>query len=137
MSVKAEASSLQRPGPTNLTPDRIRLVFILISVAYFLDVIDASIVTVAAPSIKREWLLSDPDLQWVYGAYALTIAGFLLLMGRAGDVYGQKKVFLAGLIIFTIASFTGGLAPSFLSLVVSRAVQGIGAAMTTVTAFAI
>jgi MFS family permease len=58
-------------------------------------------------------------------------------MGRAGDIYGQKKIFVAGLVIFSIASFTGGIAPSLLSLVVSRAVQGIGAAMTTVTAFAI
>src|SRR2546425_13132430 len=58
-------------------------------------------------------------------------------MGRAGDIYGQKKIFVSGLVIFTIASFTGGIAPSLLSLVVSRAVQGIGAAMTTVTAFAI
>jgi len=115
----------------------VRLIFILVVVAYFLDVIDASIVTVAAPSIKAEWAVADADLQWVYGAYALTIAGVLLLMGRAGDVYGQKKIFLAGLIIFTISSVTGGLAPFFLSLVVSRAIQGIGAAMTTVTAFAI
>src|SRR5437879_13246267 len=58
-------------------------------------------------------------------------------MGRAGDLYGQKKIFLAGLVIFSIASFTGGIAPSLLSLIISRSVQGIGAAMTTVTAFAI
>jgi len=114
-----------------------RLVFVLIAVAYFLDVIDASIVQVALPSIQREWTVSNADLQWVYGAYALTIAGFLMLMGRAGDVYGQKRIFVVGLVIFTIASFTGGLAPSLLSLIVSRAIQGVGAAMTTVTAFAI
>jgi MFS family permease len=58
-------------------------------------------------------------------------------MGRAGDIYGQKKIFISGLIIFSIASFTGGIAPSLLSLIVSRSIQGIGAAMTTVTAFAI
>jgi len=115
----------------------IRLIFLLVIAAFFMDVIDASIVTVALPSIRTEFAASIPDSQWIYGAYAITVAGFLLLMGRAGDIYGQKKIFVAGLVIFSIASFTGGIAPSLLSLVVSRAVQGIGAAMTTVTAFAI
>ncbi|HMB66446.1 MAG TPA: MFS transporter, partial [Candidatus Bathyarchaeia archaeon] len=116
---------------------RVRLVFFLVLVAFFMDIIDASIVTVALPSIRTEFAASIPDSQWIYGAYAITLAGFLLLMGRAGDTYGQKKIFVGGLIIFTIASFTGGVAPSLLSLVVSRSIQGIGAAMTTVTAFAI
>lgn len=102
-----------------------------------MDVIDASIVTVALPSIRTEFLASIADSQWIYGAYAITLAGFLLLMARAGDVYGQKKIFVAGLGVFAVASFAGGLAPSLLSLIVSRLVQGIGAAMTTVTAFAI
>ena len=102
-----------------------------------MDIIDASIVQVALPSIQREFAASIVDSQWIYGAYAISLAGFLMLMGRAGDVYGQRKIFIAGLVIFTIASFTGGLAPSLLSLVISRLVQGIGAAMTTVTAFAI
>ena len=102
-----------------------------------MDIIDASIVQVALPSIRTEFVTSIADSQWIYGAYAITLAGFLLLMGRAGDIYGQKKVFIAGLIVFTIASFAGGLAPSLLALVVSRAIQGVGAAMTTVTAFAI
>ena len=102
-----------------------------------MDIIDASIVQVALPTIRTEFGASLADSQWIYGAYAITLAGFLMLMGRAGDVYGQKKVFVAGLAVFTIASFTGGLAPSLLSLVASRLVQGVGAAMTTVTAFAI
>lgn len=115
----------------------LRLIFLLVIAAYFMDIIDASIVQVALPTIRTEFVASIADSQWIYGAYAITLAGFLLLMGRAGDVYGQKKVFLAGLVVFTIASFAGGLAPNLLSLVVSRAIQGIGAAMTTVTAFAI
>src|SRR5213593_56326 len=115
----------------------IRLIFLLVIAAFFMDVIDASIVTVALPSIRIEFAASIPDSQWIYGAYAITLAGFLLLMGRAGDTYGQKKIFVGGLIIFTIASFTGGIAPSLLSLVLSRSIQGVGAAMTTVTAFAI
>ena len=115
----------------------VRLIFFLVIIAYFMDIIDASIVTVALPSIRLEFGASIANSQWIYGAYAITLAGFLLLMGRAGDIYGQKKIFVSGLVIFTIASFTGGIAPSLVSLIISRSVQGIGAAMTTVTAFAI
>ena len=113
------------------------MVFLLIIVAYFMDIIDASIVTVALPSIRVEFGASIPDSQWIYGAYAITVAGFLMLMGRAGDVYGQKKIFVSGLVVFAVASLAGGLAPSLLSLIISRSIQGVGAAMTTVTAFAL
>ena len=113
------------------------LIFGLIIAAYFMDVIDASIVTVALPTIRNQFAASLADSQWIIGAYAITLAGFLMLMGRAGDVYGQKRVFVWGVVIFTVASFLGGLAPSLLFLIFSRAVQGIGAAMTTVTAFAL
>jgi MFS family permease len=113
------------------------LIFLIVIAAYFMDIIDASIVTVALPTIRAEFASSIADSQWIYGAYTITLAGTLMLMGRAGDVYGQKKIFVVGLVLFSIASFTGGLAPSLLSLVVSRLAQGVGAAMTTVTAFAI
>jgi len=81
--------------------------------------------------------VSLADSQWIVGAYGITMAGFLLLSGRAGDIYGQKKLFISGIVLFTIASMTGGFATSLLFLVVSRAIQGIGAAISTVTAFAI
>src|SRR4029077_16069509 len=93
----------------------VRLIFFLVIIAYFMDIIDASIVTVALPSIRVEFGASIANSQWIYGAQPITLAGFLLLMGRAGDVYGQKKIFVAGLALFTVASFTGGLAPSLLS----------------------
>src|SRR6184192_4617234 len=115
----------------------VRLIFALIIMASFLDIIDFSIVQVALPTIRTQFLASYADLQWVIGAYGLTLAGFLMLMGRAGDVYGQKKIFIAGIVLFTIASMAGGLAPSLLILIIFRALQGIGAAMSTVTAFAI
>lgn len=115
----------------------VRLIFALIIMASFLDVIDFSIVQVALPTIQTQFLATYADLQWVIGAYGLTLAGFLMLMGRAGDVYGQKKIFVAGIVLFTVASMAGGLAPSLLVLIVFRALQGIGAAMSTVTAFAI
>ncbi len=115
----------------------VRLIFALIIMASFLDIIDFSIVQVALPTIRTQFLATLADSQWIIGAYGLTLAGFLMLMGRAGDVYGQKKIFTAGIILFTIASMVGGLAPSLLVLIIFRALQGIGAAMSTVTAFAI
>jgi len=116
---------------------RTRLILALIITAGFLDVIDFSIVQVALPTIQTELVVSLSESQWIIGAYGLTLAGFLLLSGRAGDIYGQKKLFVFGIVLFTVASFTGGLAPSLLSLIISRAIQGIGAAISTATAFAI
>jgi EmrB/QacA subfamily drug resistance transporter len=126
-----------KPGMPSLSKSRTRLILGLIIAAGFLDVIDFSIVQVALPTIQKELVVSLAESQWIIGAYGLTLAGFLLLSGRAGDIYGQKKLFVFGIVLFTVASFTGGLAPSLLSLIVSRAIQGIGAAISTATAFAI
>ncbi len=114
-----------------------RLVFALIITAIFLDVIDFSIVQIALPTIRTQFLVSLADSQWIVGAYGLTMAGFLMLSGRAGDIYGQKRLFVIGIVVFSLASLTGGLAPSLLVLVISRAVQGIGAAISSVTALSI
>src|SRR5438552_5757465 len=114
-----------------------RLILAVIIAAAFLDVVDFSVVQVALPTIQREFLAPLAESQWVTGVYGLTLAGFLMVSGRAGDVYGQRRMFLVGILLFTIASLTAGLAPSLLSLVVSRAIQGIAAAMTTATALAI
>jgi len=122
---------------TTLVKNRTRLILALIITAGFLDVIDFSIVQVALPTIQTELVVSLAESQWIIGAYGLTLAGFLLLSGRAGDIYGQKKLFVFGIVLFTVASFTGGLAPSLLSLIISRAIQGIGAAISTATPFAI
>ncbi len=118
-------------------PSHSRMTLGLIIIAGFLDVIDFSIVQVALPTIRTELVVSLTQSQWIIGAYGLTLAGFLMVSGRAGDVYGQKKLFVFGIVLFSIASLTGGLAPSLLSLVISRGVQGVGAAISTVTAFAI
>ena len=120
-----------------LVKNRTRLILALIITAGFLDVVDFSIVQVALPTIQTELVVSLAESQWIIGAYGLTLAGFLLLSGRAGDIYGQKKLYVFGIVLFTVASFTGGLAPSLLSLIISRAIQGIGAAISTATAFAI
>ena len=114
-----------------------RMILTLIIAATFLDVIDFSVVQVALPTISRELLAPWAEIQWVIGAYGLTMAGFLMVSGRAGDLYGKKRVFVVGIGLFTVASMTAGLAPSLVSLVVSRAIQGVAAAMTTATALAI
>jgi len=136
-SQKNETGKIALIGQDSKSLVHARLVFALIIAAVFLDVVDFSIIQVALPSIRTQFLVSLADSQWIVGAYGITMAGFLLLSGRAGDIYGQKKLFISGIVLFTIASAVGGFAPSLLSLVISRAIQGIGAAISSVTAFAI
>src|SRR5206468_4861542 len=124
-------------GPSTTLATHARMILALIIAATFLDVIDFSVVQVALPTISRELLAPWAEIQWVIGAYGLTMAGFLMVSGRAGDIYGKKRVFVIGIALFTIASLTAGLAVSLISLVVSRAIQGVAAAMTTATALAI
>ncbi|MCQ8193484.1 MFS transporter [Streptomyces rugosispiralis] len=95
----------------------------------FLVVLDVSVVNVALPSMRTDLGLGGTALQWVVNAYALTFAGFLLLGGRAADLFGRKRVFLAGLGLFTAASLAGGVAQEPWQLIASRALQGIGAAV--------
>src|SRR3989454_8467072 len=114
-----------------------RLILAVIIAAAFLDVVDFSVVQVALPTIQREFLAPLAESQWVTGVYGLTLAGFLMVSGRAGDVYGQKRIFVVGIIGFAVSSLTAGFAPSLLVLIISRGVQGVAAAMTTATALAI
>jgi EmrB/QacA subfamily drug resistance transporter len=97
-------------------------------VAQFMVVLDVSIVNVALPSIGRDLHYSPTGLQWVVNAYVLTFAGFLLLGGRAADLFGRRRVYLFGLGLFTIASLVGGFAQNSAWLTTARAVQGIGGA---------
>jgi EmrB/QacA subfamily drug resistance transporter len=105
--------------------------------AFFMVILDAAIVIVALPSIEADLGFSASGLQWVMSAYALTFAGLLLLGGRAADLLGRRRVFMAGLAFFTVASLLCGLAWSDESLVAARAFQGIGAAVMTPTALSI
>ena len=84
------------------------LVLVLVCLAQFMVILDATIVNVALPSIQGDLEMSDASLQWVVNAYALLFGGFLLLGGRAGDLIGRKRVFLAGLVLFTAASLSAG-----------------------------
>jgi EmrB/QacA subfamily drug resistance transporter len=113
------------------------LVLVLVCLAQFMVVLDATIVNVAMPAIGRDLQLDDTDLQWIVNAYALMFGGFLLLGGRAGDLMGRKKIFLAGLAVFTIASLLNGLATSSELLIAFRGLQGLGAALVAPAALSI
>nr|PPQ57029.1 MFS transporter [Streptomyces sp. QL37] len=95
----------------------------------FLVVLDVSVVNVALPSMRTDLGLSGPGLQWVVNAYSIAFAGFMLLGGRAADIYGRKRMFLTGLALFTAASLAGGLAQEGWQLLAARAGQGLGAAV--------
>ena len=113
------------------------LVLVLVCLAQFMVVLDATIVNVALPSIQRDLHFSAGDLQWVINGYTLVFGGFLLLGGRAGDLLGRKRLFLAGLTLFTFASLLNGLATSSEWLIAARALQGLGAALVSPAALSI
>src|SRR4051794_26955142 len=100
-------------------------------------ILDATIVNVALPTIQQDLDMTDTNLQWVVNAYTLMIGGFLLLGGRAGDIAGRKKVFLMGLVLFTSASLLCAVATGSTWLIVSRGVQGLGAALVSPAALSI
>jgi EmrB/QacA subfamily drug resistance transporter len=109
----------------------------LLCVAEFMNVLGATVVIVALPSIGRSLGLSETGLQWVAGAYALFFGGFLLLCGRAADLYGRRLFFVLGLAVFAVGSLSCGLAGSLPVLVSARAAQGLGAAMLLPAALSI
>ncbi len=113
------------------------LVLSLVCLAQFMVVLDATIVNVALPSIQADLNMAEGDLQWIVNAYTLTFGGFLLLGGRAGDLLGRKRVFLAGVVVFTVASFLNGLADSPTQLILARGLQGLGAALISPAALSI
>lgn len=123
---------------TQTTPDsRRQLALLLLCAAQFMMVLDFSIVNVALPAMQRDLGFSQQNLQWIVSAYSLAFGGFLLLGGRAADLFGRRRIFMAGLGLFTIASLAGGLAQSQWLLIVARAVQGLGAAIVSPAALSI
>jgi MFS family permease len=104
--------------------------------AQFMVLLDFSILQIALPTIRIDLQMSLSDLQWIVSAYGLTFAGFLMLSGRASDIYGRKTLFMVGLVVFSLSSLAGGLAPSELVLIAARVVQGIGAALCSATGLA-
>jgi len=126
-------ADLARTGPD---PRRWWALALLCS-AYFMVILDVSIVNVALPSIQEDLHFSPDDLQWVLSAYALTFGGFLLLGGRVADVLGRRVVFMSGVALFTLASLACGLSGSEGMLIGARAVQGLGAAILSPAALSI
>src|SRR5258705_6558789 len=131
------ADIVAAPARDEARPQRLGLALIVISTAQLMVVLDATIVTVALPSIQRALHFSTANLQWIVTAYTLTFGGLLLLGGRLGDVFGRRRMFVLGLVVFSLASFVGGLATTSAWLIAARAVQGVGGAIAAPTALAL
>ncbi|HEY2437334.1 MAG TPA: MFS transporter, partial [Solirubrobacteraceae bacterium] len=118
---RREAAGEERP--------HLRATLILACLAQFMVILDVSVVNVALPAMRDALHFSEENLQWVVNAYTVTFGGFLLLGGRAADLLGRRRVFVAGLTLFAITSLVGGLADSQATLIAARAAQGLGAAV--------
>src|SRR5438046_7366953 len=125
------------PHSSFLATRRGKLTLALLAGIAFLDFVDASIVNVALPSIRRALHFSQQDLQWIPSGYLLTYGGFMLLGGRAADLLGRRRVLVAGIVVFAMSSLTGGIARDSAMLVTARLVQGLGAAMMVPAALSI
>src|SRR3954454_7397664 len=112
-------------------------VLVVVCLAQFMVILDATIVNVALPSIQHGLDFSDADLQWVINSYTLMFGGFLLLGGRAADFFGRRRLFLAGVVVFSAASLLNGLASSSEMLIIGRGLQGLGGAMVSPAALSI
>jgi EmrB/QacA subfamily drug resistance transporter len=125
--LNAPHSDASRPG--------LRLALIL--VASFMVVLDFTIVNIALPSMERDFRVTTPVVQWVVTGYAIAFSGLLILGGRAADMLGRRRVFIVGLVVFSLASLAGGLAGDPVLLVASRIVQGAGAALVAPAALSL
>src|SRR5450631_3044520 len=134
MSIQASPASLPAASARGSRP---QLILTVILVCQLMVTLDATIVNVALPKIQTALGFSTTSLSWVINAYALSFGGLLLLGARAGDLMGRRRTFLAGIGLFTVASFAGGLATSSGWLLAARAVQGAGAALAAPSALAL
>ncbi|MFE1349056.1 MFS transporter [Streptomyces sp. NPDC058757] len=125
---QTDSATGSTPTRSSIRTPRPWLVVLVACAGQFLVVLDVSVMNVALPSIRADLDLSSLGLQWVINAYSIAFAGFMLLGGRAADLYGRKTMFLAGLGLFTAASVVGGIAPEGVWLIGARAAQGLGAA---------
>src|SRR6476619_2682124 len=136
-TARSEDFQEARMTETAVAQQRRWIALILLCVAQFVVVLDASIVNVALPTIGRSLHFSEGNLPWVVNAYVLTFGGFLLLGGRIADLLGRRRVFMGGLVLFAFASLAGGLATNSGQLIAARAVQGLGAAILSPAALSI
>ena len=124
-------------APAAPAPRRLGLALAVIATAQLMVALDLTIVTVALPHIQAGLHFSGSNLEWVVNAYAVAFGGLLLLGGRSGDLLGRRRVFIAGLLVFVLASLLGGLATGQPWLITARAMQGAGAAMAAPTALSL
>ncbi len=124
-------------APVRARDEKLGLALLVIATAQLMLVLDNTIMNVALPSIQRALHMATANLNWVITAYALAFGGLLLVGGRAGDLFGRRCVFRVGLVLFTLASLTGGLAPTSGVLIGARVAQGIGAAIAAPTALSL
>src|SRR5689334_1165364 len=121
-----------------MTPEQRRWwALVVLCLGELMIVLDTTVVNVALPSIQSDLGFTETSLVWVVNAYMLTYGGFLLLGGRLGDLYGQRRMFLAGIVLFTVASTICGLATAQSLLVTARAVQGLGGAVVSAVALSL
>jgi EmrB/QacA subfamily drug resistance transporter len=135
MSVLQSERSLAPGGPRRGHHPALALT--IIAASQLMVVLDATIVNIALPQMQQALSFSTTSLAWVLNAYTLTFGGLLLLGGRAGDILGRRRMFVAGILVFTAASFLGGLATSSAWLLAARALQGVGAAIAAPTALSL
>src|SRR5947209_12138371 len=120
------------PASANVGPRPSRwLALVVLSAGLLMIILDATIVNVALPAIQNDLGFSEPNLAWVVNAYLIAFGGLLLLAGRLGDLLGRKRLFIAGLVVFTAASLLCGLANSQTVLISARFLQGAGGALTS------
>jgi EmrB/QacA subfamily drug resistance transporter len=139
-TIDPESTTVDSDSDSELARRRERRRWIALAVlclGQLMMVLDATIVNVALPSIQRDLHFTQGNLTWVMNGYLITFGGFLLLAGRLGDLVGRKKVFLAGLVLFTVASILCGVAGSQTMLIVARFIQGVGGAVASSVILAI
>ena len=136
ISQRAQAPAVDGVEGT-VEPPRHALLLTVCCLAQFMVILDVAIVNVALPSIRASLGFSATDLQWIVNAYTITFAGFLMLSGRVADLLGQRRTFVAGLLVFALASLAGGTATSQGALVGARALQGLGGAIMAAASLAI
>ncbi|HUC35790.1 MAG TPA: MFS transporter [Acidimicrobiales bacterium] len=130
-------TSARPPEDVGPSHRNLGLALAIISAAQLMVVLDATIVNVALPSIQRQLHFSSVNLEWVITGYALAFGGLLLLGGRTGDLFGRRRMFVTGVLLFTAASFLGGLATDQAWLIAARVLQGIGGAIAAPTALSL
>src|ERR1700734_1853254 len=133
----AAGSATARGAAAGTAQRHLGLALVVIATAQLMVVLDATIVNVALPHVQHALGFSGTGLEWVVNAYALTFGGLLLLGGRAGDILGRRRVFIAGIILFSVASLLGGFATSQAWLLSARALQGVGGAIVAPTALSL